>query len=546
VTDPEQLMIDRESAENLAHDLLESAPCGYLAARPDGTLFKVNATFLAWTGYTREEVLSKKTFQELLTLAGRIYYETHVAPLLQMQGFVREVAFDLKRPGQPALPILMNAVLQPATGASAGRLTLLIFDASERRQYERELLGARRIAEQATQVERLAREEAERANRAKDDILALVSHELRTPLSAILGWTQVLRRKCASDPDIEQGLSVIEKNTRLQVRLVDDLLDMSRIVAGKLRLDVQQVTLAETIEAALQTVEPAAIARGVRLQRVLDSSAQVAGDPGRLQQVFWNLLTNGVKFTPNGGAVTVSMERIDSHIEVRVRDTGQGMTPELLAHVFERFHQSASEHTRKTGGLGLGLSLVKYLTEMHGGSIHAHSDGEGRGATFILKLPTIVAHERERLQQFVGTPAVLPGPGHRATVSLHGTRVVVVDDERDAREILWRVLTESGAEVVTSSTLKEALEVIPRTRPDVLVSDIELGDEDGYELIRQVRMLGHDIGRIPAIALTALSRLEDRTQALLAGYQIHLAKPVDAHELAVTVASLTGRFAGTD
>ncbi|MBV8740614.1 MAG: response regulator, partial [Sinobacteraceae bacterium] len=385
--------------------------------------------------------------------------------------------------------------------------------------------------------------DAERANRAKDDILALVSHELRTPLSAILGWTQVLRRKWGAHPDIEQGLAVIERNMRLQVRLVDDLLDMSRIIAGKLRLDVQQVTLAETIEAALQTVEPAAIARGVRLHRVLDSSAQVAGDPGRLQQVFWNLLTNGVKFTPQGGAVTISMERIDSQVEIRVRDTGQGMSAELLAHVFERFHQSASEPTRKSSGLGLGLSLVKYLTEMHGGSIQARSDGEGRGSTFILTLPAVVVHERERMQRFAGSPVVLPGLSYRTAVSLHGTRVVVVDDERDAREILWRVLTESGAEVVTSSTLKEALELIPRARPDVLVSDIELGDEDGYELIRQVRMLGHDVGRTPAIALTALSRLEDRTQALLAGYQIHLAKPVDAHELAVTVASLTGRFA---
>jgi len=532
-------------ADNVADDLFDSAPCGYLVARADGTLVKVNETFCALTGYTREALLGQCTFQELLTIPGRIYYETHVAPLLQMQGFVREIAFDVKRPAQSALPILLNATLRRDEDASAACLRLLVFDATDRRQYEREILNARRIAEQATQTERLARAEAEQANRAKDDILALVSHELKTPLSAILGWTQVLRRKLASDPVLEQGLAVIERNTRLQVRLVDDLLDMSRIVAGKLRLDVQQVALVEVIEAALETVQPAATLRQIRLRQVLDPSVQVAGDPGRLQQVFWNLLSNSVKFTPSGGSVTVTMERVDSHVEVRVIDNGQGMSPELLARVFERFHQSGSEVAQRTAGLGLGLALVKHLAEMHGGSVDAHSDGEGKGSTFTVRLPNVSLREADPLER-LHRPAISAGASTTAVVSLHGTRVVVVEDDRDARELLWRTLSEAGAEVVTALSVAEALEVIARTRPNVLVSDISLGKQDGYELIRQLRMLGGDLGRLPAVALTGLSRPEDRTQALLAGYQIHLAKPIDAHELCVTVASLAGRFIGPD
>lgn len=530
-------MLPGESAD----ELFDTAPCGYVTALPDGTLLRVNATFLALSGNTGASILNKR-FQELLTLPGRIYFDTHVGPLLHMQGTVRELAFDLVRPGQSALPVLLNAVLKRSTADGPQLLKLTVFDASDRRRYERELLHAKRLAEDATRIERVAREEAERASRAKDDILALVSHELKNPLGAILGWTQVLRRQTADHPDLEQALSVIERNARLQVRLVDDLLDMSRITSGKLRLDVQQVDLAAAIEAAIETAQPAAKAKGIRLQSVLDSSVEVAGDSGRLQQVFWNLLSNSLKFTPAGGSVTVTMGKVNSHVEVRVADTGQGMTSELLAHVFERFWQSGSAETRKTGGLGLGLSLVKYLVEMHGGTVEARSAGERQGSTFIVRLPLAV----------IDAPASHPSnPAAALTssaklelprVTLHGTRVVVVDDEREVREILWRMLTDCGAEVVTAASATEALEAIQRVRPHVLVSDIGLDREDGYELIRRVRMLGEDVSRVPAIALTGLSRLEDRTRALLAGYQIHLAKPVDARELAITVASLAGQL----
>jgi PAS domain S-box-containing protein len=533
-------VIDKALIEESADELFESAPCGYLTALPDGTLVRINDTFLALTGYARADLLNGKRFQELLTLPGRVYFDTHVGPLLHMQGFVRELAFDLLRADQSAVPVLLNAVLK-RTEASPPLLKLTVFDATDRRRYERELLHARRLAEDATRIERLAREEAERASRAKDDILALVSHELKNPLGAILGWTQVLRHKSGQQPEIEQGLTVIERNTRLQVRLVDDLLDMSRIVSGKLRLDVQQVELAAVIEAALETAQPAALAKGIRIQSVLDSNTQVAGDPARLQQVFWNLLSNSVKFTPSGGSITVSMGRINSHVEVRVTDTGQGMASDLLAHVFERFRQANSEGTRRSGGLGLGLSLVKYLIEMHGGSVEARSAGEGQGSTFIVQLPLAVLEAAQSERVSPGA-AVVSARSELPRVALHGTRVVIVDDEREVREVLWRMLTDCGAQVVAAASAREALEAIERMKPHVLVSDIGLEGEDGYELIQKVRMLGDTAGRVPAIALTALDRLEDRTRALLAGYQIHLAKPVDARELAITVASLAGQL----
>jgi PAS domain S-box-containing protein len=536
------VVVDERPLEESAQEFFDEAPVGYLATLPNGTIVRVNQTFLTWTGYTRERLLSGMAFRELLTVPGRIYYETHITPLLQMQGFVREVAFDVVRPERTTLPILLNCVQKKEPDGRGLLVKITVFDATDRRQYERELLIARRAAEQATQTERLARESAERASRAKDDFLALVTHELRAPLSAILGWTQVLQKQTAGSGAIEHGLAVIERNTRLQARLVDDLLDMSRIDSGKMRLDVQRVDLADVIEAALETAAPAALARNIRLQKVLDPSIVVSGDPGRLQQVFWNLFSNSVKFTPKQGVVRVVMERVNSHVEVSVIDSGQGMTPETLAHAFERFRQSTSASTRETGGLGLGLSIVKHLLEMHGGSIEARSEGEGRGSTFVVKLPVVVVTAsddgvRIHPQAAVSTPTV-----SQRTVSLTGLRVVLAEDDRDARELLWHVMAAGGATVIATSSAPEALEAIKRERPDVLVSDIGMPGEDGYELIRKVRMLGEDVGRVPAVALTALGRLEDRTRALLAGYQIHLAKPVDERELLVTVASLAGRL----
>jgi signal transduction histidine kinase/CheY-like chemotaxis protein len=525
--------------EDGAEELFEHAPCGYLVTHADGTILRANATFYHMVG--REPgSLTGAIFADQLTIPGRIYYDTHVRPLLAMQGFVREIAFDLKvsEPRKP-LSIIMNAIQVVRPGGA--RLRILVFDASERRQYERELLAARRMADEAHQTEAIAREQAERASRAKDDFLALVSHELRTPLSAILGWTQVVRRARNDEEKLAQGLDVIERNTRLQVRLVEDLLDMSRMVAGKLRMDVQTVTLADAIEQAIETVAPSAQARQVRLQKILDPAVKVSGDPGRLQQVFWNLLSNAIKFTPKEGFVRVVMERVNSHIEVRVVDSGQGMSPDFIAFAFERFRQSSSGETRKTGGLGLGLSLVKYLVEMHGGSVDAHSDGEGRGSTFVIKLPLRVADAHD--QDGRHPKAAIGEPTSNFEISLKGLRIVIVDDERDARDVLWHILAERGAEVTGCESAAEALAAIQRVSPDVLLSDVGMPGEDGYELIRKVRMLGEPHGRVPAIALTAFSRLTDRTEALLAGFQTHLAKPVDANELILSVAAMAGRTA---
>lgn len=535
--------IDRQLLEQTAEELFQEAPCGFLVTLADGSIIKVNETFLAWTGHSREALLSGVTFQTLLSVPGRIYYDTHISPLLQMQGFVREVAFDLNRPGAAALPIIFNCIRKESPGAQPTVHRITVFDATDRRQYEREILLARRKADQAAQTERSAREEAERANRAKDDFLALVSHELRTPLSAIIGWSQVLRRKLAGNPEAERGLSVIEHNGNLQVRLVEDLLDMSRITSGKMRLDVQSVDLAVVVDAAIETARPAAIARNIRLQPALDTRVTVSGDPGRLQQVFWNLLTNAVKFTPKGGYVRVVMERVNSHVEISVIDSGQGMSVEFLTHAFERFRQSDSIHTRENSGLGLGLSLVKHLVEMHGGTIEARSEGKDQGSTFVVRLPAPGVRTSEGTDRLDSRAPVFIAAAEQWQISLVGLKIAIVDDEADARELLANVLTDCGAEVIVSKSASEALGVVESCHPDVLISDVGLCGEDGYELIRKIRMLGDRGGRIPAIALTALSRLEDRTQALLAGFQIHLSKPVDPHELAVTVASLAGRLA---
>jgi signal transduction histidine kinase/ActR/RegA family two-component response regulator len=531
---------DSPNIEENAEELFEHAPCGYLVTHADGRIIRSNATFVALSGRTSES-LSGVAFPELLTAAGRIYYDTHLRPLLAMQGYVREIAFDLTVPGpRKTVSIILNATQSVGPNGAGPRIRILVFDASERRQYERELLLSRRIADDARETERLAREQAERASRAKDDFLALVSHELRSPLSAILGWTQVLRRTHQDDQKLEQGLAVIERNTRHQARLVDDLLDMSRMVSGKLRMDVQSVALSPVIEAALETITSSAQERQIRVQQILDPTVRVSGDPGRLQQVFSNLLSNAVKFTPKDGFVRVVMQRVNSHVEVRVVDSGRGMSKDFISRAFERFSQSATTGAHETGGLGLGLSIVKHLIEMHGGSIEAHSEGEALGSTFSVRLPLRAADpaaDAERHPQ-----AAIGDTTSHARVSLRGIKVLVVDDERDAREVLRHILSERGAQVTACASAAEALSAIEGVAPDVLISDIGMPNEDGYTFIRKVRMLGEPVCRVPALALTAFSRLDDRTQALLAGFQTHLAKPVDARELVVSVAAIAGRL----
>ncbi len=388
---------------------------------------------------------------------------------------------------------------------------------------------------QLLEAERAARSEAERIGRIKDEFLATLSHELRTPLNAILGWSQILQEPNLPPEELKQGLEVIERNTRIQAQLIEDLLDLSRIISGKLRLSTRPLDLPAVIEAAIESVRPAAEARQIELLTELDPAAgAVRGDPGRLQQVVWNLLSNAVKFTPHRGQVRIALRRVESNVEIEVSDNGAGIAPGVLPHVFDRFRQGDSSTTRKHGGLGLGLAIVKQLVEVHGGTVSAQSEGEGRGATFRVHLPLLAVQG--------DAP---PHPAESAegdAPDLRGMHVLVVDDEPDARDMVRRVLEHGGARVCAAGSADEAVEMLRQFKPDILLSDIGMPHRDGFDLIREIRALPPEGGGdIPAAALTAFARAEDRERALTSGYQTHLAKPIEPAALLAAVANLAGR-----
>ena len=415
------------------------------------------------------------------------------------------------------------------------------------RRIERELARAQRSQEREAHfralaeereallaAERAARAEAERASRMKDEFVATLSHELRTPLNAIVGWTQFLLRDASASESLLKGLEVIDRNARAQARMVDDLLDFSRILAGKLRLEAERVDLVDVVEYVIRSVAPAAQAKEIRFVTSLDAAGAVLGDPCRLQQIVWNLLSNAVKFTGRGGRVEVTLRRRENEVELIVADNGQGIKPEFLPHVFERFCQEDAGIARQFGGLGLGLSIAHQLVALHGGRIVARSDGTGCGATFVVTLPATAA---ELAREAQGGCVELEAPP-----ALEGLRVLVLEDEPDARELVERVLQERGATTLAFASAPEALEACKAHAPDVIVSDIGLPGIDGYEFIRRLRSSEAQRGRTtPAAALTAFARSEDRRRALLAGFQTHLAKPVDPLELVVVVAALAGR-----
>jgi PAS domain S-box-containing protein len=426
-------------------------------------------------------------------------------------------------------------VVAIAAQASVGIDNARLYDSARRAAQERQDLLSR---------EREARANAERMSELKDEFLANLSHELRTPLNAILGWAQMLRLGKRSEADVKKGLETIERNARVQTQLVEDLLDMSRILSGKLRLDVQTVEPTAFIEAALDTVRPSATARGIRIETLLDSTAgPVAGDPSRLQQVMWNLLSNAIKFTERGGKLQVLLERVNSHIEITVADTGAGISAEFLPFVFDRFRQADASTTRRHGGLGLGLSIVKHLVELHGGSVRVASAGPGKGATFSVQLPVVVV-QRTMSDSRRHPSAPPPIATAFGALDLSNVRVLVVDDEADARDLIRQVLVDCDATVFVAASANEALPMLGEHRPHVLVSDIGMPEVDGYEFLRRVRLLERERGgRIPAIALTAFARSEDRTRALRAGFLLHIAKPVDPSELVATIASVLGHTA---
>lgn len=448
--------------------------------------------------------------------------------------------------GDAKLQTLRHAVLleRPTTLAafvSAIRVALQ----ARTRQYEiRDLLqAAQRASQERARLHAEALESraaAESANRIKDEFLAVVSHELRTPLNAILGWATLLERGQLDAERRAQGIETIERNARVQAQLIEDLLDVSRIISGTLRLHVQQVELIPVLEQALNAVAPAAEAKGLRVVRIFDPDAgQISGDPARLQQVVWNLLSNAVKFTPKGGRIQVTLERNNSHVQVRVADNGRGIASQYLAAIFERFRQIDSSTTRSYGGLGLGLSIVRQLVELHGGSVTADSPGEGQGSTFTVRLP--ITPLRYRAEPTAVYEVIPPVPSLAPTLmALAGVKVLIIDDELDSSHVLAVTLSAYGAEVMTANSAPRGLELFANAAVDVIVCDIGMPQEDGYSVIRKIRSAQEAGERwTPAIALTAYARSDDRTRALAAGFQAHVAKPADPLELVTLIAGLS-------
>jgi PAS domain S-box-containing protein len=519
----------RRQGEEQFRQLAESIPQLCWMAYPDGHLFWYNKRCYEYTGTTFEQ------------LEGWGWQSVHDPGLLPGTVERWKRALATGEPWEDTIPLrgqdgrfrrfLSRALPLRDTAGTIVRWIGTNTDIEVQKQAEGEIERLLRESE-------AAKADAEAANRMKDEFLAVVSHELRTPLNAIVGWAGILRTGAVDRDVLAEGLETIHRNAHMQTQLIEDLLDVSRIISGTLRLDVQRVNLAEVIEAAIAAVTPAAQAKSIRTEKVLDPLAgPVSGDPARLQQVVWNLLSNAVKFTPRGGKVQVLLERVNSHVEISVIDTGQGISPEFLPHIFERFRQADSTTTRRFGGLGLGLAIVKQLVEMHGGSVRAKSPGAGQGSTFVVHLPIAIVHEVPANAQ-PRDPDASGSDWMGAT--LNGLRVLVVDDEPDARVLLRRVLAECGAEVALAGSVREAIDQLKAFRPDILVSDVGMPGEDGYDLLRQVRTV-HSASELPAAALTAFARPEDRKRALLAGFQTHVAKPVDPAELVAVVASLAGR-----
>ena len=422
----------------------------------------------------------------------------------------------------------------------------IVSDISDRKRTEETLAIEAARRQELLQREGAARASAEQANRLKDEFLATLSHELRTPLNAIVGWIQLLRSGTLDTAGTQRAIETIERNTKAQIQLIEDVLEVSRIITGKVRLSLRPVDLAAVVRSAVETVQPGAEAKGVQLQWLAGvDAATVSGDPDRLQQVVWNLLTNAIKFTPRGGWVRVALESAGSSLRIVVEDSGQGIGSDFLPYVFDRFRQADASTTRVHGGLGLGLAIVRHIVELHGGTVRAESQGTGQGATFIVNLPVAgmldatsmppPAPVRSEASAFLAASPV------RRDIRLDGLRVLVVEDHLDTLDIMITVLRDHGAEVVTARSVEEARAVLAQTRPDVLVSDIGLPGEDGYGLIVSIRKLPAEHGgRIPAAALTAYASQADRNRALQSGFQAHLAKPVDPLELVALVARLGG------
>jgi PAS domain S-box-containing protein len=458
------------------------------------------------------------------------------------QGWARDNRWHVRKDGSQFWAHCFITPLRDEAGNQRG-FSKIMQDITQRKRAESERDQLLRREQAARAVSEAALSAAEAANRSKDEFLAMLSHELRTPLTAIIGWAGILHAGKLDEEKTALALETIERNANLQMQLIEDLLDISRIVRGDLPLSFRLVKPIQVITAAIDAVQPSADTKAIQLESVLEpSDNQVWGDPERLQQVVWNLLSNAIKFTPSGGRVEVRLEYVDSQVQIAVSDTGKGISADFLPYVFDRFRQADSTSTRVHKGLGLGLAIARHLVELHGGTIQAESQGSGQGATFTVKLPlrdvrsleTSLESEQSHVHPTIGDGVPLDSPP-----TLNGLRVLVVDDEADVRKFVSTVLEECGAEVTAVGSVEEALAALQHLKPDVLVSDIGMPGEDGYALIRKVRELEADIGGgIPAVALTGYARVEDHREALSAGFQLHVAKPVRPAELIAVVASL--------
>ena len=521
--------------------LIESADDAIISKTLEGIITSWNKGAERIFGYTAEEVIGKS----VTILIPKDHEDEEPAILARLRAGHRIEHYETVRVRKDGRHINISLTVSPIKGPNGE-----IVGASKIARDITEQLQARKALDEASERLKLAldeakkaRAEAEQSSRLKEEFLATISHELRTPLSAILGWARILRLGQLSPENSGKALDTIERNARAQAQLVDDLLDVSRIITGKLRMDVRPSDPSSFIDAAVEAVRPAADAKGVRIQKVVDTGlVSIPGDPVRLQQVVWNLLSNAIKFTPRGGHVQIRSERVNSHLEIVVSDTGQGISADFLPHVFDRFRQADQKTSRHHGGMGLGLAIVRHLVEMHGGTVSANSDGDGKGATFTVSLPIAPIYQVDPSAGRVHPAARDLLPTNDATDRLDGLKILVVDDEADTRELLKEGLEFCGATVSVAGSAAEAVEAVMAKTPDILISDIGMPGVDGYDLIRQIRRLpAANGGKVPAIALTAYTRTEDRLQALRAGYDMHVPKPVELAELVAVAATVVRR-----
>ena len=536
-----QLQAAQASAEYALHRLravVDYMTEGLILADPSGRLIEWNPAALKLHGFTRLDEVTHplqdftKTF-EIHTLAGeKLPIERWpMTRILDGESFAHEEMKVHRLDINKSWIISYSGTPVRDAGGKIILAVLTLHDVTAHHQAIAE-------RERYLSSERAAREEAQRVTRLKDEFLATVSHELRTPLNAILGYAHLLKNSSNDPVEVAEGAAVIERNARAQTQIIEDILDMSRIVSGKLRMEISHVNLQNVIGAAMETVRPAADAKHIQLQTKLDPAiVWVQGDPSRLQQCVWNLLTNAIKFTPRDGKVSVDLSHANSQAVMVVRDTGQGISSDFLPYVFDKFRQADSSTARKQGGLGLGLSIVKNLVEAHGGRVTAQSEGVNRGSTFTVEIP--VANGQPHPSTEAPTEAK---SNSVAPPRLNGVTVLSVDDENHSREFVERYLQECGADVISVETAEQAIDLLHKQPVDVIISDLAMPTTDGFELIRRIRAGETTHGtHCPAAALTALARSEDRVKSLHAGFQTHIAKPVEPLELAITVASLAGR-----